>query len=108
MRIAPGQGIASRVARTGIGELVADCRSDPDFAATAAERTGYVPHTLLVVPLRHEQRSVGTLTVLDRRDGTHYHVADLERATLFADLAVAGLQADPEMLGDAVATRPAP
>ncbi len=51
MRLKPGQGIAGRVLATGVGEVVQDCRADPDFAAATARKTGYVPYTMLVVPL---------------------------------------------------------
>jgi hypothetical protein len=33
--------------------------------------------------------------VLDRRDGTSYHVGDLARAAMFADLALAAIDAEP-------------
>jgi hypothetical protein len=98
MRLPAGEGIAGRVAATGVGEVVADCRGDPDFAAAIAERTGYVPHTLLVVPLLRDDRPVGVLTALDRRDGRRYDVADLDRAALFADLALSTLATEPSLL----------
>ena len=36
----------------------------------------------------HHGRSIGVLTILDRKDGGAYGVRDLERAALFADLIV--------------------
>jgi hypothetical protein len=104
MELPAGEGIAGRVAETGVGEVVADCRADPDFAVAIAERTGYVPHTLLVVPLLRDDHPVGVLTALDRRDGRHYDVADLDRAALFADLALSTLAAEPSVLAAIEAT----
>jgi hypothetical protein len=95
MRLRPGQGIAGRVLATGVGEVVQDCRNDPDFAAATARRTGYVPYTMIVVPLVAEGVPVGVLTVLDKRDGSFYSVADLARAALFAELALASINAEP-------------
>src|SRR4051795_8395452 len=95
MRLDPGQGIAGRVLATGVGEVVQDCRADPDFAAAVARGTGYVPYTMIVVPLIADDEAVGVLTVLDRRDGTAYHVGDLARAAMFADLALAAMDAEP-------------
>jgi hypothetical protein len=95
MRLDAGHGIAGRVLSTGVGEVVQDCRADPDFAAETARRTGYVPYTMLVVPLIADDEPVGVLTVLDRRDGTSYHVGDLARAAMFADLALAAIDAEP-------------
>jgi hypothetical protein len=96
MRLRAGQGIAGRVLSTGVGEVVQDCRADPDFAAATARRTGYVPYTMLVVPLIPDGGdAVGVLTVLDRRDGTSYDVGDLAKGAMFADLALAAMDAEP-------------
>ena len=70
MRLRPGQGIAGRVLATGVGEVIQDCRNDPDFAAAVARGTGYVPYTMIVVPLVPDDVAVGVLTVLDKRDGS--------------------------------------
>ncbi len=91
-----GRGIAGRAVQRGAPELVPDVRSDPDWAAAFAERTGYVPHTLMVVPLMVNGAPVGALTLLDRRDGRAYDIADLTRARLFADLALDAMLADPD------------
>jgi hypothetical protein len=95
VRLLPGTGIAGAVVESTEGQAVADCRTDPRFAAQIAEGTGHVPYTMLVVPLRRETRAVGALSLLDRRDGEPYTSADMERAALFADLAVIALDVDP-------------
>ena len=88
MRIGPGVGLAGAVAASGVGEAVPDCHRDGRFAAAVAEGTGYVPSTMLIVPLRRAGSTVGVLQVLDRRDGEGYGPDDVERATAFADLAL--------------------
>jgi predicted Ser/Thr protein kinase len=88
MRMGRGVGLAGAVAASGIGEAVPDCHGDARFAAAVAEGTGYVPSTMLIVPLRRAGSTVGVLQVLDRRDGEGYGPADVERATAFADLAL--------------------
>jgi GAF domain-containing protein len=50
-----------------------------------------VPHTMLVVPLRARGRTLGLLSVLDRRDGRAYGREDLVRAEAYASLAVTAL-----------------
>jgi hypothetical protein len=51
---------------------------------------------MLVVPLVSEGGdAVGVLTVLDRRDGTSYDVGDLAKGAMFADLALAAMDAEP-------------
>jgi Nif-specific regulatory protein len=83
------------VVQSGTGEAVADCRSDERFAATIAEGTGYVPHTMLVVPLMRGERPIGALSLLDRRDGRAYREDDIEPAQLFASLTVKSLEVAP-------------
>jgi eukaryotic-like serine/threonine-protein kinase len=91
VRLPRGDGIAGAVAESAEGTAVPDCRRDERFAARIAEGTGYVPHTMLVTPLERDGQVLGVLSVIDRRDGTAYGPPDLERANLFADLAVTAL-----------------
>jgi GAF domain-containing protein len=95
VRLPPDMGIAGAVVASGEGQAVPDCRSDPRFAAQIAAGTGYVPHTMVVVPLKRGERTVGVLSVLDRRDGSSYGPSDVMRAELFAELAVTALAIGP-------------
>src|SRR5262245_24349340 len=91
VRLPPGEGIAGAVVESGTGVAIADCRQDHRFAERVARKTGYVPYTMLVTPLRRGGHAIGVLAVLDRRDGGPYRPAELEKAALFADLAVAAI-----------------
>ena len=95
VRLPPRVGIAGAVVAAGEGQAVPECRNDPRFAAQIAAGTGYVPHTMVVVPLKREGQTVGVLSVLDRRDGGAYGPNDVSRASLFAELAIAALDIDP-------------
>ena len=97
VRLPPGAGIAGIVVESGEPEAVADCRGDERFAARIAEGTGYVPYTMLVVPLMRRDQPIGVLSLLDRRDGGRYGADDVERATLFAELAITALDVEPEL-----------
>jgi hypothetical protein len=94
MRLEPGQGFAGAVLKSGQGEAC-DCRNDPRFAARIAEGTGYVPYTMLVVPLTRGEEPIGALSILDRRDGSYFGPEDMDKANLFADLAVTALDVEP-------------
>jgi putative methionine-R-sulfoxide reductase with GAF domain len=94
LRLPPGAGLSGAVVATGEAVAVPDCRSDPRFAAQVAAKTGYVPYTMLVTPLVREGKTIGALSLLDRRDGGPYRHEDLARAALFADLAVVALDLD--------------
>jgi hypothetical protein len=95
VRLPPGRGIAGGVVKNGAGEAVPDCRSDQRFAATIAAGTGYVPYTMVVVPLMRAERPIGALSLLDRRDGRAYREDDIEPAQLFASLTVMSLEVAP-------------
>ena len=92
MRLAPGEGLAGAVAASGRPEAVPDCRSDERFAAHVAQATGYVPHTMMLLPLRRDEESLGVLSVLDRRDGTPFGPDDLVRAEGFGDLSTLAVE----------------
>ena len=96
VRLPEGKGIAGSVVQAGEGVAVPDCRNDPRFAAQIAAGTGYVPYTMVVVPLIQHGRPVGVMSVLDRRDGGPYGPDDVVKAQLFADLALAALEVEPE------------
>jgi hypothetical protein len=51
---------------------------------------------MLVVPLRRGDAAIGALSVLDRRDAAGYGAGEVDRAALFADLAVAALSSGGE------------
>jgi Protein kinase domain/GAF domain len=95
VRLPPGAGLAGQVLAAGAGAAVPECRIDPRFAARIATGTGYVPYTMLLVPLQRRGQAIGVLSILDRRDGRAYHNEDLEPAALFADLAVKALDVSP-------------
>ena len=95
VRLPPGKGLAGSVVQGGEPLAVPDCRNDSRFQAQIAAGTGYVPYTMLLTPLKRGERTVGVLSVLDRRDGEPYTVNDIPRAQLFADLAITILGIDP-------------
>jgi putative methionine-R-sulfoxide reductase with GAF domain len=94
MRLPTGVGIAGAVVASGDGVFVPECRKDPRFARQVAAGTGYVPYTMVVAPLVREGKTIGVLSVLDRRDGGPYLREDLGKVALFADLAVVALDLD--------------
>lgn len=91
VRLSPGEGLAGTAIQTLEPVVAPDCRADERFAAQVAAGIGYVPNTMLVVPLQRRGTAVGALSILDRRDGAALDQADVARATLFAELTLAVL-----------------
>jgi putative methionine-R-sulfoxide reductase with GAF domain len=92
MHLPRGTGIAGAAADTGRAQVVPRCRADARFAAQVARGTGYVPYTMLVIPVRRDGAVIGVLSLLDRRDGEPYELDDLPRAEPFAELAAAAFR----------------
>lgn len=86
MTIDAGAGIAGYAFSTGQPLAVADVTADPRFDRAIAEATGYVPSSLLAVPLLDERGTIGVLEALDRLGGS-FTLRDLDVATALAGVA---------------------
>jgi GAF domain-containing protein len=93
LSVASNEGIAGYAFGTGQPLAIADVRADPRFELQTAERTGYVPRSLLAVPLVDDEGIIGVMEWLDRLDGAPFDLADLEVATRVAAAATAAARA---------------
>lgn len=93
MTVNPGEGVAGYVASTGQPLALTDVARDPRFGRATAEATGYVPNSILAVPLELDDRVIGVLEVLDKRDGGGFDLADINRAAVFARQAAVAIDA---------------
>ncbi len=93
MAIRPGDGVAGYVFASGEPLAIGEATVDPRFRRDAAEQTGYVPRSLVAVPLADDAGTIGVLEILDRRDGGAFDLMDLEAATVFARQATVAIRA---------------
>jgi GAF domain-containing protein len=91
MRIPSGTGIAGWVLVTGQPIVIDDLSQDPRHARQTAESTGYVPKSLMAVPLVNGETSLGVLQVLDRSTDRAFSLGEIDLLILFADQASIGL-----------------
>jgi GAF domain-containing protein len=91
MRISSSQGIAGWVVQSGQPIAVSDLASDPRFSQEVAEQTGYVPETILAVPVQTPQRLLGVISLLDRDPQRPGAEQDMTLLSLFADQAALAL-----------------
>lgn len=91
MRIPSSTGIAGWVLVTRQPLVLDDLGNDPRFDRGVAERTGYVPSTMMAAPLLHDERALGVLQVLDRSGGQGSALAEMELLGLFAGQAAIAL-----------------
>ncbi len=90
MRIPSSTGIAGWVLVTRQPLVVDDLQNDPRFARNVAQKTGYVPNSLMAVPLLHEDRALGVLQVLDR-ESSRFTLEQMDLLSLFANQAAIAL-----------------
>lgn len=85
------KGVAGWVVTARQPLVLDDVSEDPRFSRQTAESTGYVPKALMAVPLLHEDRALGVLSVLDRADDGSFGLQEMELLELFADQAAIAL-----------------
>jgi GAF domain-containing protein len=93
LAIDAGQGVAGYVFSTGQPLALADVARDSRFGRTTAEQTGYVPRSLVAVPLVDDEGMLGVLEVLDKRGEAAFDLRDVELATVFARQATVAIRA---------------
>jgi len=91
-RVPVGEGIAGLVAMTGQPMAISDARGDPRHASPIAEQTGYLPNSLLCVPLVFADEVVGVLELMDKEGASAFDNADVETLGLFASLAAVAIE----------------
>jgi GAF domain-containing protein len=91
-RVPFGRGLVGYVFQTGEPIALGDTSADPRFGRQVAEQTGYVPRTILAVPLATGETTVGVLEILDRHSGV-FSGDDLALASVFARQAALAIDA---------------
>jgi GAF domain-containing protein len=87
MRFPTNRGIAGYVAMTGQPLIVSQVEEDARFNRSFAEQSGYIPQSILAVPLRLGETITGVIEVLDKVSGDSFTLQDIELLTLFAEQA---------------------
>ena len=86
-RFPSSTGIAGWVLVTQQPLVVENVADDPRFGREVAESTGFVPRGLMAVPLLHDERALGVLEVLERREEAPFTLVEMELLTQFANQA---------------------
>ena len=93
LSIPPDQGIAGYAYTSGQSLALSDVERDRRFGRRTAEQTGYVPRSIVAVPLVDEHGTIGVLEVLDKRDSAAFSLRDIELAAVFARQAAVAITA---------------
>lgn len=78
------KGIAGYVAMTGQPLAVSNVQQDARFNQSFAQNTGYVPRSILAMPLISGERVIGVMEVLDKIDASSFGLQDMELLGMFA------------------------
>jgi len=77
LSLAPGEGIAGAVVKTGETTVVKDCQKDPRWAGRFDAETGFVTRSMICVPLKNRYDVIGCIQVLNKKDGSLYDDDDV-------------------------------
>jgi GAF domain-containing protein len=92
LRFPAHQGIAGWTVMSGEPIASGDVRRDPRWAKGFAQSTGYVPKSILSVPMFLEDEVVGVMQVLDKNSAASFGLDDMELLGLFARPAAIAVQ----------------
>src|SRR5229473_2833696 len=90
-RVPLGHGIAGHVAATGQPTATSGT-VDPRQAREIGESVGYVPRTILCVPLFYADRVIGVLELLDKAGEATFTMLDMHVLGLFANMAAVAIE----------------
>jgi GAF domain-containing protein len=91
-RVQLGQGIAGWVAATGQAVMIDDASEDPRFAVNIARSIGYIPKSVLCLPMRSGETVIGVVQLFDKGRGQPFTPADRELLEQFAAQAAVAIQ----------------
>lgn len=87
LRLPIGKGIAGWVAREGKPLLIPNAYEDERFDSSFDARSGYVTKSIICVPLSYQNKILGVVQALNRKDGKPFSKDDLKSFMLFANVA---------------------
>jgi GAF domain-containing protein len=93
LSVPPAQGLVGYVYQTGQALALSDVERDSRFGRSFAQSTGYVPRSIVAVPLVDDTGTIGVLEVLDKRDSASFSLRDVELASVFARQAAVAIRA---------------
>lgn len=96
-RIPLDKGIAGYVAMTGQPIAISNLEQDARFNRDFAESTGYVPDSILAMPLISGDRVLGVMEVLDKIDAPSFGMQDMELLAIFAGQAALAIEMSQQL-----------
>lgn len=92
LSLAPGEGVVGTVIAGKQSVLVPDVRNDPDWASRFDANTGFITRSILCIPLQYQDRVIGALQFLNKKDGRLFEFGDLAVARVLAGQAAIAIE----------------
>jgi GAF domain-containing protein len=92
VRVPLGHGVAGLVAISGQPLVISNAQSDARHAADIAQNVGYLPESILCVPLFYGDRTIGVLELLDKIGAASFSPSDIHTLGLFANQAAVAIE----------------
>lgn len=97
MKFPLDKGIAGYVVMTGQPLSISNVRQDTRFNQDFAKSTGYVPNSILAMPLQAGDRTIGVMEVLDKINAASFGIQDMELLGMFARQAAIAIDQSQQM-----------
>jgi GAF domain-containing protein len=91
------KGIAGYVVMTGQPLSVSNVLQDARFNQDFAKSTGYVPKSILAMPMKLGERVIGVIEVLDKVNADSFGIQDMELLGMFAHQAAISIDQSQRM-----------
>lgn len=92
LRVPLGKGIAGHCAASGETTLVNDVSRDTRFYAAIDKESGFTSRSILCVPLRVQDKTIGILEAINPEDGSTFDRVDVEIFEAFTQLAAIAIE----------------
>jgi PAS domain S-box-containing protein len=92
IRLKMGEGIAGWVAYTGESLLVPDVSKDPRFAKRVDDQTKFITRSVICVPLKVRNQTIGVVQVLNRIGGNSFAKSEIKFLEALASQAAIAIE----------------
>ncbi|MEA3352005.1 MAG: GAF domain-containing protein, partial [Chloroflexota bacterium] len=91
-RLPAGSGHAGKAAMSGKSAIINDVSNTTKWAQEPDQQTGFQTQAMLLVPMIVQDRTIGIIEVINRRDGFPFSADDKSLLTAFASQAAVALE----------------
>ena len=91
-RLPPGKGLAWEAVTEGKAIIANDAKRRKEWFDGTDHETGFDTQDLLVVPMQVQERCIGVIEVINKRDGAPFNQSDQELLTTFTSQATIAIE----------------